>query len=88
MLYDNNFSSENLDRRVAGPWSVVLWADEKHVVREVTRQIRDSIRVQWKAAAYMVREMEDQASQTFAILMMVPDLIAGPQMPSDNCRPC
>ena len=64
MMYENNYSSENLDRRVAGPWSVVLWADEKHVVKEVTRQIRDSMRVQWKAAAYMVREMEDQASRT------------------------
>lgn len=51
-------SSEPIERRGLPPWSCVLWADEKHVLREVTRQIRDGTGCEWKRAMRMAREAE------------------------------
>ena len=58
MVSSEKHTSEPADRRSSGPWSVVLWADEKHVMKEVTRQIRDALGVPWNTAAYMAREAD------------------------------
>ncbi|ORX38539.1 ubiquitin-protein ligase [Kockovaella imperatae] len=59
MSSSSNFpTGEPIDRRSAGPWSVILWADEKHVMKEVTRQIRDALGLPWNAASYMAREAD------------------------------
>ncbi|ORY35607.1 ubiquitin-protein ligase [Naematelia encephala] len=52
-------TGEPADRRGKGPWSVVLWADEKHVVKEVTRQIRDALGCSWETALKWAREVEE-----------------------------
>ena len=56
-LAENN-TGEARERRGKGPWSVVLWADEKHVAKEVTRQIRDSLGVSWETAERHAEEVE------------------------------
>lgn len=46
------------EKRGEGPWSVVLWADDKHVAREVTRQIRDATGCKWDHAEKLTKEVE------------------------------
>lgn len=46
------------DKNRHGPWSVVLWADDKHVWKEVTRQVRDAMGVRWEEAEAWAKEAE------------------------------
>jgi len=55
-------TGEGRERRGKGPWSVILWSDEKHVVREVTRQIRDALGVSWETAERYAKEVEEVVS--------------------------
>ena len=48
--------------RGCGPWSVVVWADEKHTAKEFTRQIRDATGVEWETAEQYVRDIEERVS--------------------------
>jgi len=52
-------TGEAREKRGKGPWSVVLWADEKHVAKEVTRQIRDALGVSWETAERYAKEVEE-----------------------------
>lgn len=54
----SRMTGEPIERRGLPPWSAVLWADEKHVLRETTRQIRDSTGFEWKKSTRIARETE------------------------------
>lgn len=49
--------------RSPGPWSVIIWGDDRHTTREVTRQIRDAVGVTWEVAEGWAREVEEVVSQ-------------------------
>jgi E3 ubiquitin-protein ligase UBR1 len=51
-------TSEPIERRGLSPWSVILWSDDKHVLRETTRQIRDGTGFEWKKSTKIAREAE------------------------------
>lgn len=55
-------SGEPLERRGKGPWSVVLWSDDKHVLKEVTRQIRDALGLTWEDSEVLARQVEELVS--------------------------
>lgn len=55
-------SGEPKDRRARGPWAVTGWADDKHVLREVTRQFRDALGVTWEVADKAAKEMDEVVS--------------------------
>lgn len=55
-------TGEGREKRGKGPWSVVLWSDEKHVAKEVTRQIRDALGVTWETAERYAKEVEEVVS--------------------------
>jgi E3 ubiquitin-protein ligase UBR1 len=55
-------TGEMPDRRGKGPWSVVLWADDKHVLKEVTRQVRDALGVTWEEGEVLARQVEELVS--------------------------
>jgi E3 ubiquitin-protein ligase UBR1 len=66
-LYNGNYpggTSAEADRvtTASGPWSVVYWASEKHLMKEVTRQIRDTLGVSWEQAEHLAREAEQVVS--------------------------
>ncbi|KAK6910515.1 ubiquitin-protein ligase [Kwoniella mangroviensis CBS 8886] len=52
-------TGEMKERRDKGPWSVVMWQDEKHVSREVGRQLRDALGIKWEVAEQWVREVDE-----------------------------
>jgi E3 ubiquitin-protein ligase UBR1 len=62
MWQGNGPSGEPKDRRGRGPWAVTAWADEKHVLREVTRQFRDALGVTWDTAERYAKEMDEVVS--------------------------
>jgi E3 ubiquitin-protein ligase UBR1 len=49
-------------QRGRGPWSVIIWGDDRHTINEVTRQIRDSCGVTWEIAERWAREVEEVVS--------------------------
>ena len=64
-------TGEPKDKRALGPWSVVLWTDDKHVLKEVARQIRDALGCKYEDAERYAREVESEVSvrgagETFA----------------------
>lgn len=59
-------TGEEKGKRGKGPWSVVLWADEKHVAKEVTRQIRDALGVTWETAERHAKEVEEVVSSVYS----------------------
>ncbi|KAL1406424.1 E3 ubiquitin-protein ligase ubr1 [Vanrija albida] len=59
MKADTGPSGEPEDRRGRGPWAVTAWADDKHVLREVTRQFRDALGVTWDTADRYAKEMDE-----------------------------
>ena len=69
-------SGEVLDRRGRGPWSVVFWADEKHVIKEVTRQIRDALGVNWAVAEKLAKEAEQVVSGVRFLLWLIVGRVA------------
>jgi E3 ubiquitin-protein ligase UBR1 len=62
MRMETRCSGETEQNRALGPWSVTLWSDEKHVLRETTRQIRDGMGVTTEVAAKWAKETEDIVS--------------------------
>ena len=62
MRLPESVTGEAREKRGKGPWSVILWADEKHVAKEVTRQVRDALGVRWETAEGYVREVEEMVS--------------------------
>ncbi|OCF37903.1 ubiquitin-protein ligase [Kwoniella heveanensis BCC8398] len=59
MLTSETITGEPKDRRGKGPWGVVMWQDEKHVLREMTRQVRDALGVKWEVSEQWVREVDE-----------------------------
>jgi E3 ubiquitin-protein ligase UBR1 len=55
-------TGEPVERRGIGPWSVVLWTDDKHVLRENTRQIRDALGVSWDEAEVLAKQTDELVS--------------------------
>lgn len=55
-------SGEPAERRGLGPWAVTAWADDRHVLREVTRQFRDALGVTWDTAERYAKEMDEVVS--------------------------
>lgn len=55
-------SGESEDNRGRGPWAVTAWADDRHVLREVTRQFRDALGVTWDTAERYAKEMDEVVS--------------------------
>ncbi|EAL20444.1 hypothetical protein CNBE3650 [Cryptococcus deneoformans B-3501A] len=49
-------TGEPKDKRGTGPWAVVLWQDDRHVLKELARQVRDGLGVKWEVAEQWVRE--------------------------------
>ncbi|KAK4688583.1 hypothetical protein P7C73_g1533, partial [Tremellales sp. Uapishka_1] len=56
--FDRN-TAEPKDKRPRGPWSVIMWSDEKHVMQEMTRQIRDAMAVGWDVGEQWAREADE-----------------------------
>nr|XP_019044649.1 ubiquitin-protein ligase [Kwoniella bestiolae CBS 10118]OCF23579.1 ubiquitin-protein ligase [Kwoniella bestiolae CBS 10118] len=52
-------TGESRERRDKGPWAVVMWQDEKHVSREMSRQLRDALGIKWEVAEQWVREVDE-----------------------------
>jgi E3 ubiquitin-protein ligase UBR1 len=46
---------------------VIVWADEKHTAKEVTRQIRDATGVEWQVAEQYAKDIEERVSLGLAI---------------------
>nr|XP_019011443.1 ubiquitin-protein ligase [Kwoniella pini CBS 10737]OCF50224.1 ubiquitin-protein ligase [Kwoniella pini CBS 10737] len=55
----DNPTGEAKERRSRGPWSVVMWQDEKHVLNEMTRQLRDALGIKWEVAEQWIREVDE-----------------------------
>ena len=60
-LAENN-TGEPRERRGKGPWAVILWADDKHVWKEVTRQIRDALGASWESSERYAKQVEEVVS--------------------------
>ncbi|WVR07574.1 hypothetical protein IAU60_004616 [Kwoniella sp. DSM 27419] len=52
-------TGEPKECRGRGPWGVVMWGDDKHVLREMARQVRDGLGVTEQAAEQWVREADE-----------------------------
>ncbi|WWC90739.1 uncharacterized protein L201_005676 [Kwoniella dendrophila CBS 6074] len=52
-------TGESKEKRSKGPWSVIMWQDEKHVLKEMTRQLRDALGIKWEIAESWVREVDE-----------------------------
>ncbi|KAL7423887.1 E3 ubiquitin-protein ligase ubr1 [Cryptotrichosporon argae] len=50
-----------------GPWAVTAYADDKHVLKEVTRQIRDAIGCDWADASRYAKDMEEAGRKTITV---------------------
>ncbi|BEI86836.1 hypothetical protein CcaverHIS002_0701820 [Cutaneotrichosporon cavernicola] len=59
MAEGNIPSAEPAEARGKGPWAIVAWADERHVLREVTRQFRDATGVLWDVAERDAKEWDE-----------------------------
>jgi E3 ubiquitin-protein ligase UBR1 len=55
-------SGEEAEGRAKGPWSVILFGDDKHVGKEVARQIRDALGTSQEDAEMSTRELEAMVS--------------------------
>ncbi|KAK8854813.1 hypothetical protein IAR55_003552 [Kwoniella newhampshirensis] len=55
------------DKRGKGPWGVVMWQDEKHVLKEMTRQVRDALGIEWTVAEQWVREVDEVGRKTLIV---------------------
>jgi E3 ubiquitin-protein ligase UBR1 len=61
---DDDQTGEPPERRGKGPWSVTLWSDEKHVMKEVTRQVRDSLGIPWGEAEVIAQQADELVRQS------------------------
>ncbi|WVO13455.1 hypothetical protein L204_101071 [Cryptococcus depauperatus] len=49
-------TGEPKEKRGKGPWAVVLWQDDRHVLKEIARQVRDGLGIKWELADSWARE--------------------------------
>ena len=64
MLSGVGGTAEPRETRDKGPWSVAVYADDKHVLREVTRQMRDALGVSWETAEQLAKEADEKVSSS------------------------
>jgi E3 ubiquitin-protein ligase UBR1 len=64
-------SGEPMERRMNGPWAVTGWADDKHVLKEVTRQFRDALGVTMSVAEKYAKEMDEVVSVLCCAAMLL-----------------
>lgn len=72
-------TGEPKDKRGAGPWAVVLWQDDRHVLKELARQVRDGLGVKWEVAEQWVREAITVVSTIPSLILFSPDQLVGSQ---------
>ncbi|WVQ81879.1 hypothetical protein IAT38_004006 [Cryptococcus sp. DSM 104549] len=60
-------TGEPQDKRDKGPWAVVMWQDERHVMHELARQVRDGMGVPWETAEQWVREAYQTGRKTLIV---------------------
>lgn len=72
-------TGEPKERRGAGPWAVVLWQDDRHVLKELARQIRDGVGVKWEVAEQWVREAIAVVSTISVFVLFSSDYLVGSQ---------
>lgn len=60
-------SGESKDKRGRGSWAVTGWADDKHVLKEVTRQFRDALGVTEATAEKYAKEMDEIVSESHGL---------------------
>ncbi|ODN78777.1 hypothetical protein L202_04335 [Cryptococcus amylolentus CBS 6039] len=58
MRSTNGPTGEPRERWGKGPWAVVMWHDDKHVMKELARQVRDGVGVKWEVAEQWAREAD------------------------------
>jgi len=63
MLNGVGGTAEPRESRDKGPWSVAVYSDDKHVLREVTRQMRDALGVSWETAEQLAKEADEKVSR-------------------------
>lgn len=51
-------TAETKEQRSMGPWSVAVYADEKHTLKEISRQLRDALGVEMEHAEPLAREVD------------------------------
>lgn len=62
MLQGVGGTAEPKETRDKGPWSVAFYSDDKHVLREVTRQIKDALGVSAETAEQLAKEADEKVS--------------------------
>lgn len=72
-------TGEPKDKRGAGPWAAVLWQDDRHVLKELARQVRDGLGVKWEVAEQWVREAITVVSTIPSFILFSPDQLVGSQ---------
>lgn len=72
-------TGEPKDKRGTGPWAVVLWQDDRHVLKELARQVRDGLGVKWEVAEQWVREAITVVSTIPVFLLFLSDRLVGSQ---------
>lgn len=72
-------TGEPKDKRGVGPWAVVLWQDDRHVLKELARQVRDGLGVKWEVAEQWVREAITVVSTIPSLILFSPDQLVGSQ---------
>jgi E3 ubiquitin-protein ligase UBR1 len=68
MLAGVGGTAESEEKRCLGPWSVAFYSDDKHVLKEIARQIRDALGVSLETAEQLAKEAEQLVSGLTDIL--------------------
>jgi len=63
MLAGVGGTAESEEKRTQGPWSVAFYSDDKHVLKEIARQVRDALGVSWETAEQLSKEAEHIVSR-------------------------
>ena len=85
MLAGVGGTAESEEKRCLGPWSVAFYSDDKHVLKEIARQVRDALGVSLETAEQLSKEAE----QIVSVLMDGPGeggLIVGAQSRIDDAQ--
>ncbi|KLT39021.1 ubiquitin-protein ligase [Cutaneotrichosporon oleaginosum] len=70
MAEGNIPSAEPAELRGKGPWAIVAWADERHGLREVTRQFRDATGLLWDVAERDAKEWDEVGRKVLAVVQV------------------
>ena len=62
LLSGHGGTAEPKEKRSQGPWSVAVFTDDKHVLKEMIRQFRDALGVSPETAEQLARETEEMVS--------------------------